>query len=195
MKKILLLCALTTILCSCATPYQKLTFSGGYTDKKIQDNVFRVTFKGNAVTKPEQVADFALLRSAEIAIANGYNYFVIADGGVRTDNTTYTTPLRAYTTGSQNTYGTANLYGNTGTVSGTGNYSSQTEFSGGETYNISEPTAGYSIVCFVDVPENASALVYDAKQVIDNLRATYKIKPKAPQRGSAPQTLNDQTNT
>ena len=46
---------------------------------KLQDNIFRVTFRGNAYSSMERTGDFALLRSAEITIENGYKYFVVLE--------------------------------------------------------------------------------------------------------------------
>ena len=78
MKKIL-----TVLLClglaGCATGYHSKGFTGGYSNMKLQDNIFKVTFRGNAYSSMERTGDFALLRSAEITIENGYKYFVVLE--------------------------------------------------------------------------------------------------------------------
>ena len=78
MKKIL-----TVLLClslvGCATGYHSKAFTGGYSNMKLQDNIFKVTFRGNAYSSMERTGDFALLRSAEITIENGYKYFVVLE--------------------------------------------------------------------------------------------------------------------
>lgn len=189
------LCMSALVLCGCATPYAKYGYwnDGGYTDRRIQDNIFKVTFEGNQYSKRDEVVDFALLRATEVAMENGYNYFVITEGDVWKDNLTFSTPATSYTTGNVYTSGTVNTYGNTGTYSGGGNLTSQTTTYGGQTYNISWPMVSYTIACFIDTPEDVNATVYVAKQVSDNLRATYKIKPKIPQRGNVPENLIGQS--
>ena len=78
MKKIL-----TVLLClglaGCATGYHSKGFTGGYSNMKLQDNIFKVTFRGNAYSSMERTGNFALLRSAEITIENGYKYFVVLE--------------------------------------------------------------------------------------------------------------------
>lgn len=47
----------------------------GYADQKIEDDRYRVTYRGSGGMPPEQVEDYALRRSAEIALQNGYDWF------------------------------------------------------------------------------------------------------------------------
>lgn len=73
----LALCGLT----ACATkpaPYAPKTAesSTGYTDKQIDQNRYRVTFTGNSVTSRDTVENYLLLRSAEVTLHAGYDYFV-----------------------------------------------------------------------------------------------------------------------
>ena len=35
------------LVCGCATGYQRQTWTGGYSNLKIQDDIFKVRFKGN----------------------------------------------------------------------------------------------------------------------------------------------------
>ena len=45
-------------------------------------NVYRVSFQGNGYTGEERVADFALLRASELALAHGSKHFlVVKEGG------------------------------------------------------------------------------------------------------------------
>lgn len=62
---------------ACATPYQPHGMSGGYSETQLGENVFRVSFEGNGYTSAVRTADFALLRSAEVALAHGYDYFIV----------------------------------------------------------------------------------------------------------------------
>ena len=56
--------------CETATPYQPLqqgtSASGGFTDQKLDQNHFRVTFQGNTLTSRETVETYLLFRTAEL---------------------------------------------------------------------------------------------------------------------------------
>ena len=92
MKNLYILLFAVLLIQGCATAYQKSGFAGGYSETQLDENVFRVSFRGNRYTGREKVADFTLLRSAELALENGYQYFAIIDAN------SYTTD--SYTTGS-----------------------------------------------------------------------------------------------
>jgi hypothetical protein len=66
-------------LTSCATSYQPLSFTGGYSDQRLDNNTAQVSFRGNAYTAPETVHSYLLRRCAEVTLQNGYNYFVLID--------------------------------------------------------------------------------------------------------------------
>lgn len=51
----------------------------GYSEYKLEAGRYRVTFQGGAGAPEAQVADYALLRAAELAIRDGYDWFRIAD--------------------------------------------------------------------------------------------------------------------
>ena len=51
----------------------------GYSDQRLADNRYRVTFTGNSVTKSETVENYLLLRAAEVTRDAGYNWFVFDD--------------------------------------------------------------------------------------------------------------------
>jgi hypothetical protein len=59
--------------------YQPETFTGGYSETRIGENIWRVFFRGNGFTSPERAIDFALLRSAEVCLGSGYRYFILAE--------------------------------------------------------------------------------------------------------------------
>lgn len=61
------------------TGYQASGWLGGYSDMKVQDDIFKVTFSGNGYTNAVRARDFALLRCAEVTLGNGYKYFIIID--------------------------------------------------------------------------------------------------------------------
>ncbi|WP_296305834.1 hypothetical protein [Pseudomonas sp.] len=87
--------------CTTPTPYQPLApqsrASGGYTDQRIEDNRYRVTFSGNTMTSRETVENYLLYRAAELTRAQGYDWFVMADR--ETERKTRTTVDQPFSTG------------------------------------------------------------------------------------------------
>ena len=51
----------------------------GFSEYKIEPGRYRVTFKGSPGAPPNQVADYALLRAADLTLADGYDWFRISD--------------------------------------------------------------------------------------------------------------------
>jgi hypothetical protein len=47
----------------------------GYEETRIESDRYRITYKGSGDMPPEQVEDYARLRAAELALANGYDWF------------------------------------------------------------------------------------------------------------------------
>jgi len=85
---------LSVLLVSCTTGYRPLGDSGGYWDEQIEPttNRFTIGYDGNKwhsnpVNRKERVMDLALLRSAEVALENGFKYFVISDSKAYTEKT------------------------------------------------------------------------------------------------------------
>ena len=69
---------LSTAACTpMPTPYQPLDKKGGYEETRLQENVYRVSFKGNRYTLETAVLDYMYLRSAELTREAGYSHFVI----------------------------------------------------------------------------------------------------------------------
>lgn len=48
----------------------------GYSDEKLAENRYRVTFTGSSRTRREEVENFLMLRSAEVTRQAGYQWFV-----------------------------------------------------------------------------------------------------------------------
>ena len=157
----ILFCA---VFVGCATGYHGQGFTGGYSDMKLQDNIFKVSFKGNGYSSMERAGDFALLRSSEVTIENGYKYFIVLETNSYVKTATISTPVTAETTGS------VNMYGNTGS------YNATTYYSGGETYHIRKPATNMTIECFQDKPVNVNGMIYDAEQIRINIKNAYGIK-------------------
>jgi len=163
MKNLIFLIAITVFLAGCATTYQKKGFTGGFSETQLGENVFRVSFKGNAYTSRERASDFNLLRSAEVALENGHNFFIIVDSEQYSKTGAYTTPTTSHTTGS------AYAYGNYAHGSAT------TKTTGGKMYFFSKPRTTNTIICFKDKPESGG-LVYDAAFIIKSIKTKYKIQ-------------------
>jgi len=161
MKFLPILLLSSILLSGCATTYQSSGYSGGYSETQLDENVFKVAFRGNGYTGRERVADFTLLRSAELTIENGYKYFAVVDANSYTKNSTYTTPTTSNTTAS--VYGSGNYaYGNATTTT-----------TGGQTYNISKPSSSNTIVCFKEKPTNGFS--YNAEFIFKNITKKYAI--------------------
>jgi len=124
-----------------------LRSGGGYTDARIQKDVFLVSFLGNGYTSMQTAQRFALLRCAEICLQNGFKFFVIIDDGSDVLRTSVKTPVQVQTTG--------NLVGNT--------YSESTHVSGGYSIPLAFPNASFRIKCFLEKPEGVES--YDAAEV------------------------------
>lgn len=74
MRKIL---CLLVIIGGCATPYRPISTGGGSYYQKIQENVYRVGFRGNVAISFNQAYEYSLLRAAEIGRQLGYSHFVV----------------------------------------------------------------------------------------------------------------------
>lgn len=139
-------------LTGCATKYQPMDATGGYKETQLVYNIFRVTFSGNGGVSKEKASDYALLRLAEVALMNGYNYFIIVDSDKYSSKDYFKTPT-SYT----KNYGT-----------------NRVTSSGGETFEYSKPTTSNTIVCYKERPDN-DVIVYDAKFLVNSLKSKYEI--------------------
>lgn len=67
-------------LAACATPTPfEPAGSGryGFADQRIEENRYRISFRGNSLTTREQVETALLLRAAEVTLENGYDHFIV----------------------------------------------------------------------------------------------------------------------
>ena len=85
MKTLILSCvALVTVL-GCATGYHEEGFLGyGYSERRLDANTVRVSFRGDENTPLRQVERSALYRAAEYTLAEGFQTFVVTDTWGRT---------------------------------------------------------------------------------------------------------------
>lgn len=129
------------LLSGCTTPYQR---GGrfGYHDSRLQENVFSVSFQGNAKCEPQDVQDYAFLRCAELCLQNDFNYFSINSVGAGAKTGMYNTG------GSANTYGTMTAIGST-TYGSFSTYSSPT-------FSVPIHLPNYSVIvtCYREKPDH-----------------------------------------
>lgn len=74
--------ALAVLLAACTTPYQPRGAGGGYTDQKVTDNSYVVSFFGNGNTSRETVWMYWIHRCAELTVEKGFSYFTVAPKSV-----------------------------------------------------------------------------------------------------------------
>ena len=170
MKKFLLIVsAATLLLAGCATEYQPqgISDSGGFSETQLDTNVWKVTFRGNGDTKVDQAEDLALLRSAEISLANGFTHFAYRSSKTDTQTTILKNPMISYTSATA-IYG-SNLFANT------------TTHTYGGTVVISKPFVSNIVFMFKGKPE-LDTLVYDANFICTSIGKKYKVVCNEPRK-------------
>ena len=68
---------LLLLLNACAKPLQPDNYGDLISSTQVDQDTFQVSSPGSADSEDERSIDLSLLRSAEIALENGFNYFVI----------------------------------------------------------------------------------------------------------------------
>jgi len=76
---IILVCFVLGALTSCTT-YTKSGFSGGFDEIRLGEDVWRVSAKGNARASKDLIANIVMMRSADLAVQNGFSHFAIVSG-------------------------------------------------------------------------------------------------------------------
>lgn len=64
-------------LVGCATTYQQSGFTGGYSDQKINESAYVVSFSGNGFASRERIWYFWMYRCAQLTRQSGYQLFAI----------------------------------------------------------------------------------------------------------------------
>ena len=155
MHKWVILVISILIISGCATKYQTVGFTGGYSETRLGNNIFNVSFKGNGYTSREKTADFTLLRSAELCLKNGFKYFIISNSEKHIN--LYTTPKS---------------YDSSGTINGS-SFNATTTQHGGITFR--RPSENNTVVCFKEKPK-MNTIVYQAEFIIKSIKTKYGIK-------------------
>ncbi len=76
-----LVSALALSACSTPTRYEPVTKKGvsGFSETRVEENRFRVSFRGGSGESASRVKDLALLRAADLANANGFDWFEVVN--------------------------------------------------------------------------------------------------------------------
>lgn len=82
MRRVLSAVVAALSLAACATAptrFQPAAGPGavGYSEFRIEPGRYRITFQGGPGAPPAQVQDYALLRAADLALAEGYDWFQV----------------------------------------------------------------------------------------------------------------------
>jgi hypothetical protein len=160
MKRLIVTTALWALLAACAatpTVFGPATRPQaiGYSEYRIEPGRYRVMFRGGPGAPSAQVADFALLRAADLAIADGYDWFRVTD---------------RYT-GQSGQGGGSSL--SLGAGGGSSSYSSGVGIGVGTTFDLS---GGPAIVQTLEImmgrgPRPPGGDFYDARQVRETIGA------------------------
>ena len=150
-------------LVSCATAYQKKSFTGGFSETQLGENVWKVNFKGNGATSQERAEDFTLLRCAELTLSRGYSYFKLVDSKTYTEKSSYTTPVTSNTQINAQRYGDT-VYGN-----------ATTQTYGGQTHFISKPVASNVVMMFKDKTDK-DGMLFDASFICNSVGSKYEVQ-------------------
>lgn len=159
----ILIAAGVLMLAACATAvgtaYGPADSRGyGYAETRIEADRYRITFAGDGATPPGAVEDYALLRAAELAVENGYDWFRVI-GRSMDEREKGGVGIGAGLGGGGRNVGVG-VGGNLGTVGAKKFYTAKLEalFGKGE-----KPA------------DDSGAEVYDARSVIETIRA--RIEP------------------
>jgi hypothetical protein len=147
-------------IAGCTIPYQKmggLLSAHGYEDLKLGDDTYRITYKGAARADQESVDLYALYRCAELTLEQGYEYFVIADKSDMADvSTDVENQVSSHKTGG---FG-SDSYGSTTTESKT------------TVETKTKHTVVRTIRMYKGAKPEGTALVYNARELKENLETT-----------------------
>jgi hypothetical protein len=163
--------------CTGPTPYQPATGYGfnrtGYSDQRIEDNRYMVSFAGNSLTSRETVERYLLFRAAELTVQQGYDSFILVDRN--TDRTTRTYVDRPFGPGPYGYWAPSwRLYGPWG-------WRYYDPFWGDPFFNdfdvrtVDRYMASAEIVMREGPPPQGDVHAFDAHAVIANLRPTIRV--------------------
>lgn len=89
--------------CGTPTPYAPAKPGGGYgySVQTLEDNRFRVSFSGNALTDRSTAENYLLYRAAELTLEKGQDHFIVVTRAIEADTDYHTTYDSSSYTGSR----------------------------------------------------------------------------------------------
>lgn len=149
MKRSIMLLLILSLLVGCATTYQNFGIMGKYSEKRLENNKFKISFKGKGFISKKQAEDFALLKCAKTSLQHGYRYFIVIEEDMkltRKEKTRKVTSRNKHTDVKQVTI---------------------------TKETIKEPKALKTILCFNE--PNTRFFTYDAETVYRRIRDKYDL--------------------
>jgi hypothetical protein len=161
--------AILAMLAGCGqpTPYQPALDGYGYSEQRIEDNRYRVSFAGNELTAADTVQNYLLYRAAELTLDHDYDYFTVVDRNL--DRST------AY-------WGTSDPYLGSGFITRRGDYVGGVGFRSYSARPIDTYTAYADVVMFEGEKPAAEVNAYDARSVLRQLGPTIQAAPGVARR-------------
>lgn len=154
--------------CETSTPYVAAGDTDGYgfTEQRIEDNRFRIVFRGNSLTERETVEDYLLFRAAEVTLETGYDYFVVVEDDTEKSTSYQTVGPDPFF------YGRGRRFPYYGYGYRWGGYPDDFALRERNRYTA----IAYIVLGKGEKPENTPT-AYDARQVIENLESVV-IRPE-----------------
>ncbi len=145
------------------TGYHATDDTGGYYDKRINDNTYIIGFSGNGYSNFNTVRDYTFLHAAEIGKKLGYQYFTT--NGVKDLSTSekylQSTPLQSQAT--QDYFGNIHV-----------------QTTGGELYTqtVSYPKSAIKATYYSEKPSENQLRIYNITSVINKVTKKYDMNLK-----------------
>ncbi|MEZ5897367.1 MAG: hypothetical protein R3C51_13310 [Parvularculaceae bacterium] len=100
MKKIAMaaLAAVTLAACASSTPYGPASANNpyGFSEQRIEQNRYRIVFRGNSSTTREAVETYLLYRAAELTLQSGFDHFVVTEQDTEANTRYSSSPNAAF---------------------------------------------------------------------------------------------------
>ena len=174
MSKFLIILLASLLLaagCATQTPYKPAAERGdeGYTETRLGESRYRITFVGNTQTDSETVKDYALLRAAELTLQKGYTWFQVVERETDKKNNSATT-----LSGGFGSAGHTSVYRDCGVLNCQTVVASSPGFSTGIGIGSTRTSSAYSYALEVllgkpPMPKEANA--YDARELSNSIRS------------------------
>ena len=147
---------LLLLLNACAKPLQPENYAERISTTRLDQDSFLISYRGSVTAGSDKIVDLTLLKSAETALENGFNYFVIVKTSESVSTRTYTTP--------ESSVGQVDSY--------LKDSEHEATVVGDKTYQHADPGAVNTIVCFQEKPRGFSYIALFLKA---SLRDKYQL--------------------